>query len=69
MALPSGLINFQDDKGYTPLIIACYNNKYDAAKLLLDAGAFVDAQDFGGNTALMGVSFKGYSEIAKLVPD
>ena len=60
-------VNCQDEKGYTPLIIACYNNQYDAAKLLLEAGANVNAQDFGGNTALMGVAFKGYPEIAELL--
>ncbi|WP_229216131.1 hypothetical protein [Dyadobacter frigoris] len=26
----------------------------------------MNAQDYGGNTALMGVSFKGYSDIAEL---
>ena len=57
----------RDSKGYTPLIIACYNNHYDAAKLLLDAGADVNAQDTGGNTALMGVAFKGYLDVGQLL--
>lgn len=60
-------LNLTDEKGYTPLIIACYNNQYKAAKLLLDAGADVNSQDHGGNTALMGVAFKGYSDIAELL--
>jgi len=62
-------LNQKDEKGYTPLIIACYNNKLDAATLLLESGANIDASDFGGNTALMGVSFKGYPLIAKLLLD
>ena len=60
-------VNVQDEKGYTPLIIACYNGQLEAARLLLDSGADVDAQDFGGNTALMGVCFKGYPDIAELL--
>jgi uncharacterized protein len=31
----------RDEKGYTPLIIACYNNRKAAAEMLLDAGADV----------------------------
>ena len=60
-------LNVRDEKGYTPLIIACYNNQYRAAKLLLDSGADVNAQDYGGNTALMGVAFKGYKDIAEML--
>ena len=60
-------VNATDEKGYTPLIIACYNNQYEAAKFLLQSGAYVNAQDHGGNTALMGGSFKGYPDIAELL--
>jgi len=56
-------INFRDEKGYTPLIIACYNNRLETARLLLDSGANIDEGDSGGNTALMGASFKGYLPI------
>ena len=56
-------LNVQDEKGFSPLIIACYNNKYEAVEFLLDNGANIDHQDLGGNTALMGVAFKGYLEI------
>ncbi|RZJ41800.1 MAG: ankyrin repeat domain-containing protein, partial [Chryseobacterium sp.] len=38
-------LNFQDEKGYTPLIIACYNNQPEAAKLLIEHGANIDAAD------------------------
>jgi ankyrin repeat protein len=52
-------INQQDEKGYTPLIIATYNGNYDVAQFLLDHGAATEKKDANGRTALMGVSFKG----------
>ncbi|PZQ96223.1 MAG: hypothetical protein DI539_30320, partial [Flavobacterium psychrophilum] len=60
-------LNQQDPKGYTPLIIACYNHQYEAAKILIEHGADVNAVDHGGNTALMGAAFKGYADIAELL--
>nr|WP_068888661.1 ankyrin repeat domain-containing protein [Pedobacter panaciterrae] len=60
-------LEVQDDKGYTPLIIASYNHQLAAARLLLQSGADVNGKDAGGNTALMGVCFKGYTDIAELL--
>src|SRR5688500_14879213 len=60
-------VNIQDNRGFTPLILACYNGNMEAARLLLEAGAEVNLPDFGGNTALMGVCFKGYAPIAELL--
>ena len=57
-------VNVVDEKGYTPLIIACYNNQLAAAEVLLNAKADINKSDAGGNTALMGVCFKGYAAIA-----
>ena len=62
-------LNVRDEKGYTPLIIACYNNQYAAAELLLRNGADVNAGDMGGNTALMGAAFKGHADIVQLLID
>ena len=56
-----------DERGYTPLIIAAYNNQYDAVKALLYAGADINATDGSGNTALMGACFKGYEDVAQLL--
>lgn len=61
------LINAADTKGFTPLIIAVYNNHPQVVKLLLQNGAHPNAQDLSGNTALMGACFKGFKECANLL--
>ncbi|MDB5251602.1 MAG: hypothetical protein JWP27_771 [Flaviaesturariibacter sp.] len=61
------LVNETDGKGFTPLIIAIYNNQLGVATMLLQQGASPDAQDASGNTALMGACFKGYEEAADLL--
>ncbi len=59
-----------DPKGYTPLILASYHGHEGATEALLEHGAPVDQQDgVRGNTALMGVAFKGYKPIAGLLLD
>jgi len=58
-------IHIIDGKGFTPLIIAVYNNQSHIADFLLEKGADPNAQDAAGNTALMGASFKGYTAIAE----
>jgi len=57
------LVNITDPRGFTPLIIAVYNNEVAVSEFLLDNGAAVDAPDASGNTALMGTAFKGYIEL------
>ncbi|TRX58217.1 ankyrin repeat domain-containing protein [Fulvivirga sp. M361] len=61
------ILNSQDDKGYTPLILAVYNDHPHIVKFLLSQSVHVDAQDNSGNTALMGAVFKGYSYYVKLL--
>jgi len=61
------LINEPDSKGFTPLLIAAYNNQPAIAQRLLQQGAFADAADRNGNTALMGAIFKGYPELVDLL--
>lgn len=63
------LVNGKDVKGFTPLIIAVYNNQPGVVSLLIKNGADVNAQDAAGNTALMGASFKGYRELAQVLID
>ena len=59
------LVNARDTKGFTPLILAAYNEQPQIVDFLLGNGADIEAQDAAGNTALMGVCFKGYKDIAK----
>jgi hypothetical protein len=58
-----------DMRGFTPLILAVYNNAAEVAAFLLEKGARANAQDSAGNTALMGVCFKGYKDLAKKLID
>jgi len=59
------LVNTVDMRGFTPLILAVYNDAADVVDFLIDKGANLHAQDGSGNTALMGVCFKGYKDIAQ----
>ena len=63
------LVNAVDMKGFTPLILASYNEQPEIVEILLRHGADINAQDAAGNTALMGVCFKGYKDIAKKLID
>lgn len=61
-------IEARDAKGYTPLILASYNAHATTTALLLAHGADpAGVDDARGNTALMGVAFKGYGAIARLL--
>ena len=56
-----------NSKGFTPLILAVYNQQVKAADFLLNKGADVNAKDLSGNTALMGAIFKGYNDVVSLL--
>ena len=56
-----------NQRGFTPLILAIYNNSSDVAKVLLSKGANPNAQDLSGNNALMGAAFRGFPEMANLL--
>ncbi|MGI8636146.1 MAG: ankyrin repeat domain-containing protein [Segetibacter sp.] len=58
-------IHAADIKGFTPLILAVYNNSADVVDFLLLKGAKTRGYDAAGNTALMGVVFKDYTELAR----
>jgi uncharacterized protein len=64
-ASDNNVINAYDFKGYTPLILAVYNQNQDVVEFLLEKGADPNAKDAAGNTALMGVAFKGYTDLAE----
>lgn len=63
------LVNTYDERGFPPIVLAAYNDQSEMVQFLLNHGAIIDARDNSGNTALMGVCFKGYLNIAKLLID
>ncbi|MDO6415951.1 ankyrin repeat domain-containing protein [Sphingomonas sp. BIUV-7] len=52
-----------DARNHSPLILASYNGQESTTALLLAEGARPDSET--GNSALMGVAFKGYAAIAR----
>lgn len=58
-------INAYDDRGFTPLILAAYNGQLATVEALINKGADACRPDRDqGNTAQMGVAFKGEDGIA-----
>lgn len=58
-------INATDARGFTPLILAAYNGQAETLDALIAAGADPCKPDVSqGNTAQMGVAFKGNDAIA-----
>ncbi|MCA5006465.1 ankyrin repeat domain-containing protein [Sphingobacterium bovistauri] len=62
-----GVIDTANVRGFTPLILAIYNDSYEVAQLLIEGGSNVNAQDKSGNTALMGAVFKAYPRMVILL--
>jgi ankyrin repeat protein len=58
------LLKSRDDRGTSPLILASYSGLLPMTKLLVEAGADINASGMTG-TALMGVCFKGHADIAR----
>lgn len=60
-------VNLSTESGYTVLMDACGKGNYEIAKLLIDNGADVNAQDKNGQTALWSAfSFYVYDQDLKL---
>jgi len=63
-------VNIATDAGETPLMQACRHNTIEAATLLCDNGANLDAVDLlAGSTALMYATIKNNKECVKLLCD
>lgn len=58
-----------DDGGMRPLQVACREGHIDVVKGLLSLGAFLDAKNEAGATALMYAAAGGFDKICKLVLD
>jgi ankyrin repeat protein len=58
-------VKLHDKKGWTPLHFAAQSNAVDCARILLDAGAEIDAVDSYGNTPLSTAVFasKGFGDL------
>jgi ankyrin repeat protein len=60
-------VNLADHAGNTLLMLACYHDQIDTARMLLEHGADVDRRNSRNQTPLGGVAFKGYPAIAGLL--
>lgn len=60
----SKLLDSKNEKGYTAFILATYHNQKDFSERLLALGANPCLTDNKGNTALMGVIFKGHDDVS-----
>lgn len=61
--------NLRDTKGNSLLMLACYHDHSETARMLLENGADPDARNDRGQTPLGGVAFKGYQRVAQLLVD
>ena len=63
-------IEARDARGHSALVLASYNKRPSTTALLLAEGAAVDGTNEDRvNTALMGVAFKGFEDLAALLID
>ena len=60
-----GTINWKERNGWTALMMACFSNRIEVVKLLLEEGADVNMQDDSKRTALMLAVNKGHLSITK----
>ena len=60
-------MNLADAKGNTLLMLACYHQNLETARMLLEHQAEVDRRNHRGQTPLGGAAFKGYDDIVALL--
>jgi len=56
-------INLQDDNGWTCLLYACYSDKLDLFKILIDKNANLNLEDCYGQSVLLYACYKNIPEI------
>jgi len=59
------IINAQNDKGDTPLLLSAYGGHKEAVEYLISRGADINAQNNHGDTALHLASWKGYKPVVE----
>ena len=59
-------VEVRDDRGWTPLRLACIYKRLDIIELLLNNGANIEAS-FGGMTSLMDACNSGYFDVVKML--
>ena len=62
-------VNLADVRENSLLMLACYHQHLETARLLLACGADVDRRNRRGQTPLGGAAFKGYDDIVTLLLD
>ncbi|TVY09130.1 hypothetical protein FPZ49_15075 [Paenibacillus cremeus] len=62
-------INFQDDRGRTPIMAATHGNKPDTVKALIQAGADINLQDNLWDNPFLYAGAEGLLDIVKLMID
>lgn len=60
-------VDTRDARDWTPLMVAAFNGKEAAAKLLIESGANPAAADRGGYTPLHWAALKGYAQVIALL--
>lgn len=59
----------RDERGWTPLMMAAFEQRDEVIGSLIQHGAYVNAIDANGNTALHWAAFSGHASSAKLLID
>ncbi|MAF90590.1 MAG: ankyrin repeat domain-containing protein [Bdellovibrionota bacterium] len=57
----------KNNQGYTPLMLAIYNQQFEFAKSLIAVGVSIHEEDPAGNTVLMITSYKGNVDMLNLL--
>lgn len=63
----SGWIDSASDEGITPLIASCSEGHIEAAKLLIEANADVNAKDKDQTNSLMAAAARGHTDIVEIL--
>lgn len=69
LAASPTVVNQEDHKGYSPLMLAAYHGHLEAVRVLLAAGANPNGRDLGGSTILMGAAFKGHLAVVQALAE